>query len=364
MRRFALLYCLFSMYVSFGQTEEAFLHSKGYLIQGMSTLELPANRTGWWRLSPPVAVRYSLEISEAFDQRMDPVWSTKAAQRWWNDLFLNFDDSVLADDAFVNGPAHATRISYDAIAYLKWQRVFEEWKTRSMDSLPDLPGPPLKVTGSLYWPDIREVMNWSESQYRAFEKFNPSLKDDHLKDGEDAYLRFEEAPSVEQMLAWHDMGRSRDSSARVSLWAARERISKNIPDPSTHERLVHKVRSGEFLGTIANRYHVGLSELKKWNNLQSDLIRVGQELVIYAERDRIPVRETAVETSSEGQVRSDEEDREEVRYKVKTGDTLWSIARDYPGVSADDIMRWNDIDEDIREGQEILILIPSKPAAP
>lgn len=346
---------------STAQTEQEFLHSKGYLVKGMATLELEANRTGWWRLSPAVAVRYGLNISEAYDGRKDPVFSTQAAREWWSDLYSNFEDSLVADYAFVYGPAPALKLSHDAIAYVQWKNLVKEWQKDQMDSLPDWRLKELEVAGSVYWPDLKTVMGWSESDWNRFKSLNPGLGNDHLVDDETALIRFETLPSEVQMQELWNSAEIKDSIALAGLARTRNRIANNIPDPSSHNRVVYRVRSGDVLGSISQRYHVGLSDLKKWNNLRSDIIRVGQELVVYVPRGVETAAVTprrAVEQDAE--VRSDEEDREEVQYKVKTGDTLWSIARNYPGVSADDIMRWNGIDEDIREGQVLLILPPKK----
>ena len=45
--------------------------------------------------------------------------------------------------------------------------------------------------------------------------------------------------------------------------------------------IVHKVKSGEYLGLIANKYHVKVAQIKKWNNLRSDRLQIGQKLRIY-----------------------------------------------------------------------------------
>jgi membrane-bound lytic murein transglycosylase D len=42
------------------------------------------------------------------------------------------------------------------------------------------------------------------------------------------------------------------------------------------------VKRGDTLGAIAIRYHVSVSDLKKWNNLRGDMIREGQKLVIHS----------------------------------------------------------------------------------
>jgi membrane-bound lytic murein transglycosylase D len=45
--------------------------------------------------------------------------------------------------------------------------------------------------------------------------------------------------------------------------------------------VVHKIRSGESLSTIARRYRVTIAELKRWNNLRSSNIVAGKTLKIY-----------------------------------------------------------------------------------
>ena len=52
-------------------------------------------------------------------------------------------------------------------------------------------------------------------------------------------------------------------------------------DRSETAVIVHKVKSGEYLGLIAGKYHVKVSQIKKWNNLRSDRLQIGQKLRIY-----------------------------------------------------------------------------------
>ena len=42
----------------------------------------------------------------------------------------------------------------------------------------------------------------------------------------------------------------------------------------------HKVKKGDTLSGIAAKYHVSVANLKKWNNLKSDKIQIGQTLII------------------------------------------------------------------------------------
>ena len=53
----------------------------------------------------------------------------------------------------------------------------------------------------------------------------------------------------------------------------------------------HRVRNGESLGKIANRYNVTVNELSKWNKLRSSTIRPGQTLYVYSTvKKRIQVK--------------------------------------------------------------------------
>jgi membrane-bound lytic murein transglycosylase D len=53
------------------------------------------------------------------------------------------------------------------------------------------------------------------------------------------------------------------------------------PDDYYGTRIVHRVRSGDTLSTVARRYRVSISALKEWNRLRGTMIHAGQRLVIY-----------------------------------------------------------------------------------
>ena len=61
-------------------------------------------------------------------------------------------------------------------------------------------------------------------------------------------------------------------------------FAQNKPVTATNRgnATVYRVRSGDVLGSIANRYSCRVSQLKDWNNLHSDRLRIGQKLYIYS----------------------------------------------------------------------------------
>lgn len=117
----------------------------------------------------------------------------------------------------------------------------------------------------------------------------------------------------------------------------------------------YKVQRGDVLGTIARRFGVRVSDLMAWNNLSNDRIRAGQVLTVFAGEAAKLASEAAeiqvVEDSPMAEGRT-------IEYTVREGDSLWRIAREYPGISAEDIMEWNGIDASIHPGMKLILYLP------
>jgi membrane-bound lytic murein transglycosylase D len=115
----------------------------------------------------------------------------------------------------------------------------------------------------------------------------------------------------------------------------------DVPTPPPAARLVHyRVQRGETLDAIADRFDVSESEVKRWNHLRSDHVSRGMHLRIWAGGEPQSARATSkpAEKGTSGvkkvstiarEPNSDAAQHELVRHKVKPGETLYSIARDY-----------------------------------
>lgn len=109
------------------------------------------------------------------------------------------------------------------------------------------------------------------------------------------------------------------------------------------ERVNHKVRSGESLSVIAQRYKVSVKDLQRWNNLSNpNKLRVGQTLTMFYS----PAPGASANQSGT------------IKHTVKRGDSLWSISRHYK-VKINDIMRWNDLRRSavLQPGQSLKIVL-------
>lgn len=114
---------------------------------------------------------------------------------------------------------------------------------------------------------------------------------------------------------------------------------------SSHQS-AHIVKYGENLGLIAKKYKCTITDLKEWNNLKSSVIHPKQKLIVYkpAEKSKSSVKQGKY-----------------LYHIVRKGDTLWDIAREYDGVTVDQIKRLNHITNShrIKPGQKIKIAIVS-----
>ena len=109
---------------------------------------------------------------------------------------------------------------------------------------------------------------------------------------------------------------------------------------SDGRRVVHKVKSGESIGAIARRYHTTTANIKKWNGLKSNTIRVGQKLYIYGSAK---VGDTSSGTSSSAPKPKSANTKDGyVTYKIKKGDTLSKVAK-ANGVSLSTLYKLNNM---------------------
>ena len=122
-----------------------------------------------------------------------------------------------------------------------------------------------------------------------------------------------------------------------SEFAKREKPLPQFFDSDTKVR--YRVKSGDFLGKIARRYGVRVSQIKSWNGLRSNNLRIGQRLTIYPRKTVSQTKSIA----SKNVTSSNTINPNSKTYKVKKGDSLWTIAQKIPGVSVQNIKDWNNI---------------------
>ncbi len=115
-------------------------------------------------------------------------------------------------------------------------------------------------------------------------------------------------------------------------------VEQQVKKESSGSRVTHTVRKGESLGSIAKKYKVSTANIKKWNRLKSDTVRVGQKLTIYRSGGSSG-SSTASKSSNSGQNKSASTVR---THTVRKGETLSSISRKY-GCTVAQLKQWNNL---------------------
>lgn len=135
------------------------------------------------------------------------------------------------------------------------------------------------------------------------------------------------------------------------------------------QKSYYKVKTGDNLGKIADKYNVSVSSLKNWNGLRNDKIYIGQKICIHKKVwvankttevntdktiDSDKVNKTTIIDNKTDKIITDTKTSTDIKttkttttilwitYKVKSGDTLWKIANKY-GVTVDQIKNNNNL---------------------
>ncbi|NDP26260.1 MAG: LysM peptidoglycan-binding domain-containing protein [Flavobacterium sp.] len=121
------------------------------------------------------------------------------------------------------------------------------------------------------------------------------------------------------------------------------------------ENIEYVVKKGDNLGNIAKKFGTPLTDLKEWNHLSDNNIALGSTIIV--SKNEVPIiTKSIAETFKRGDNLASESKNNSLNYYVKKGDSLYSIAKKYPGVSISDIKKWNDIgSEDLKPGMKLKI---------
>ncbi|MDW7772582.1 MAG: LysM peptidoglycan-binding domain-containing protein [Desulfobulbaceae bacterium] len=138
---------------------------------------------------------------------------------------------------------------------------------------------------------------------------------------------------------------------RIPYQATKYVLLKDGETPEKHfassgedgQLFLHEIKRGETLSRISKLYDVPVEVIMQWNNLTSKhKITAGQHIALYLAQPS--QNDILVATTDYDSLTPDEAGRKSkvTYYQVKSGDSLWGIARKFK-VSANQIMRWNNL---------------------
>lgn len=120
-------------------------------------------------------------------------------------------------------------------------------------------------------------------------------------------------------------------------------------ETKTKEYIVQK---GDNLGSIARKNNTTIDNLREWNSIEGNNIKLGETLIVA--KTEVAVVDKNTKNKKDNAVAKNSEKSN--LYYVKRGDSLYSISQKFPGVSIADIKKWNNIkDESIKPGMKLKI---------
>lgn len=209
-----------------------------------------------------------------------------------------------------------------------------EWNGIEGDKI--LIGQKLKIYSNKKVTETKEKTTNKKATYHVVEE------GDNLSDIANSY-----DVTVADLKDWNDLENDKIMVGQKLVVAEPKTTKeKNTKEKTSNKKAkTHKVKEGENLTGIADKYDVSVEDLREWNNLKKDVIVPGQELIVSKTTTK---KETTKETSKK-------------THKVKKGDTLASISEEYD-VSIKDLKKWNDLESDgtIYIGQTLKIYDSTK----
>ncbi|NVD35173.1 LysM peptidoglycan-binding domain-containing protein [Marinobacter lutaoensis] len=319
--------------------------------------------SGLWQFIPSTAKYFGLTQSWWHDDRRDIIASTDAALEYLERLSERFEgDYTLALAAYNSGGG---TVSSAIRRNLKANRPTDFWSL-------ELPRetrhyvPKLIALAKIFdHPEAYGLELPPLKNEPYFEVVDTGSQLDLAQAAELAQVDIDEIyllnPSYNRW-ATHPDGPHRLLVPREKAEAFRTALA-NFPVEQRVSWQSYKVRSGDSLITIARRFHTTPSVIQQVNKLNSDLIRVGQRLLIpSATRDADAYALSASNRLERKQAR--QRSGHKVRYLVRRGDTFWDIAREHR-VSVRELASWNGMapSDPLIPGKELVIWSKSANAA-
>lgn len=265
-----------------------------------------AGATGLWQFMYATGKSYGLEVNNYVDERSDPVRSTKAAAKYLNELYKIFGDWDLTLAAYNSGPGNVTKAirrsngktNYWNLrpylpretagyvpAFLATLYIFEYAKEHGFKPQKRanhlFQTDTIRVKEAIPFKDIAEItgMDVQDIQF-----FNPSYQLD--------VVPYVEGRNYAVRLPISEIGKFVSNEQAIYNYlneqkAQREQILPEVAKGEQYaggkstKKTIYTVKKGDNLGKIASRHGVSINNLKRWNRMKSNKVRVGQRLSIY-----------------------------------------------------------------------------------
>ena len=311
---------------------------------------------------------YNLNVTSLVDDRFDPVKATEAACQHLLDLYNKYDDWFLALAAYNSGAGNVNKAirragglkNYWAIwpflpketrgyvpAFIAVNYVMSYSQEHNL--YPTDPGimadgiDSVTVHEPLHFDQLNEMLNIPMTDIKFF---NPQYKANIIPANEKNPMSLRLPEKYIDSFIVHE---KELYAFKTKRGIDREKLEEEMKKVS--DRSVHIVKSGESLGSIANKYRISVNQLKTWNNLKKTTIYPGQKLIVYS---------SGAPMAQSGNSKPVERSTEQKIHTVKSGENLSVIAKKYK-CTVTDLKEWNNLKStNLKIGQKLKVYPPAE----
>jgi len=338
--------------------------------------------TGIWQFMLNTGRFYKLQINTFIDERRDPVAATHAAAKYLKDLYGIYNDWVLAMAAYNCGPGNVNKAIRRSGGKTSYWDIYPYLPRETRGYVPLYIGATYAMNyyrehnltpRNIDVPPVSDTVMVSRNLNLAQVSEVLDIPLPLLRDLNPQYLREilpgHTAPcplrlpatfatkfiDMEDSIYKHKANIYLSNSFRVIEPASGRKVTSTA-NIAGKNRIVHTISSGEALSTIASKYGVSVNNLMDWNNMNSTRIVAGKKLVVYTNQTPVAASSAITENKPNQVVAS--ANGNVTYYTVKSGDTVWGIARQYQGITDSDILKWNNLSKSskIQPGMKLIIV--------
>lgn len=316
-----------------------------------------AGALGLWQFMYTTGKIYGMHQNSYIDERMDPIKSTNAACVYLKYLFGIYHKWDLALAAYNCGPGNVNRAMrragtrdgnyWDIYPYLPRETrgyvpafIAVNYILNNAAAHNIFPVQPKSTYFEIDTVQLKAPMTFAylakklDMTVEDITYYNPSYKLAYIPAYSDKtailYLPFEKANKFvqdEKKIYASNPKTVQNKGAKIKTFK--------------EQKITYTIRSGDYLGRIAKRYHVSVTSIKRWNGLRNNNIRIGQKLVIHPSSSyKATVKASKSKKTNKSGKSKLYNDGKYAYYKIQSGDTLWDIAKNQ-GISIKQLKTWN-----------------------